>query len=93
MTNRLYVGNLTSHASEDLIRQHFATCGEVKSVSVMMDRNSGHSRGFAFVEMATVDAAQKAISELDGKELLGRFLRVDIAADRRGDEPGGRRSG
>jgi RNA recognition motif-containing protein len=89
MTNRLYVGNLAFHATEDVINKHFSTCGEVVSVSVMTDRETGQPRGFAFVEMANADAAQKAVSELNGKELQGRSLRVDIAEDRRGGRGGG----
>jgi RNA recognition motif-containing protein len=86
MSNRLYVGNLPFHATEDLITQHFAASGEVKAVNLMIDRMSGQSRGFCFVEMADPAAAQKAISDLNGKELAGRALRVDIAEERR---PGG----
>jgi len=86
MSSRLYVGNLPYHATEDLITQHFATSGEVKAVNLMIDRMSGQSRGFCFVEMATADAAQKAITDLNGKDLAGRSLRVDIAEERR---PGG----
>jgi RNA recognition motif-containing protein len=86
MSSRLYVGNLPYHATEDLITQHFAASGEVKAVNLMIDRMSGQSRGFCFVEMATPDAAQKAIADLNGKDLEGRTLRVDVAEDRR---PGG----
>jgi len=86
MTSRLYVGNLPYHATEDLITQHFASSGEVKAVNLMLDRMSGQSRGFCFVEMADPSAAQKAISDLNGKDLAGRSLRVDIAEERR---PGG----
>jgi RNA recognition motif-containing protein len=86
MSNRLYVGNLPYHATEDLIAQHFAVSGEVKAVNLMIDRMSGQSRGFCFVEMATPDAAQKAIADLNGKDFAGRSLRVDVAEERR---PGG----
>ena len=93
MTNRLYVGNLAFHATEDLINQHFSACGEVVSVSVMTDRETGRSRGFAFVEMGSAEAAQKAIQELNGSDLQGRPLRVDIAAERGGGGGGGRGGG
>lgn len=83
MSNRLYVGNLPYHATEELITQHFATSGEVKAVNLMIDRMSGQSRGFCFVEMASPDAAQKAIADLNGKDLAGRSLRVDVAEERR----------
>ena len=87
--NRLYVGNLAFHATEDVVNAHFAPIGEVVSVSVMLDRETGRSRGFAFVEMASAELAQKAVSELNGKELQGRSLRVDIAEERRGGGGGG----
>ena len=65
MSNRLYVGNLPFHATEDLITQHFATSGEVKTVNLVLDRMSGQSRGFCFVDMADPDAAQKAIDQVE----------------------------
>lgn len=88
MSTRLYVGNLPYHATEDLIAQHFATSGEVKSVNLMIDRMSGQSRGFCFVDMGTADAAQKAIDDLNGKDFAGRALRVDIAQEKP-QRPGG----
>jgi RNA recognition motif-containing protein len=93
MSNRLYVGNLPFHATEDLIQQHFAAAAEVVSVQLMLDRMTGQSRGFCFVDMATPEAAQKAISQLNGVELAGRALRIDIAEDRRGGGGGGGRGG
>jgi cold-inducible RNA-binding protein len=86
MSNRLYVGNLVFHATEDLLSRRFADCGKVVSVSVVTDRETGRSRGFAFVEMENAEAAQKAINDLDGQDLEGRALRVRIAEDRK---PGG----
>jgi cold-inducible RNA-binding protein len=83
MSNRLYVGNLPFHATENLIATHFAAAGEVASVELILDRVSGQSRGFCFVQMATPAAAQKAISTLDGVQLDGRALRVDLAQERR----------
>jgi cold-inducible RNA-binding protein len=90
MSNRLYVGNLAFHATEDLINQHFSDCGEVRSVSVVLDRNSGQSRGFAFVEMANAEGAKKALANLNGKDFQGRSLRVDVAEERRGGGGGSR---
>lgn len=87
MTNRLYVGNLAFHATEDLINKQFAECGEVLSVALMIDRNSGQSRGFAFVEMANAEGAKKALTELNGRDFQGRSLRVDVAEER--PSPGG----
>ncbi|HWU89058.1 MAG TPA: RNA-binding protein [Kofleriaceae bacterium] len=89
MSNRLYVGNLPFHATEDLIQQHFAAAGDVVSVQLMLDRMTGQSRGFCFVEMASPEGAQKAISQLNGAELAGRSLRVDMAEERRGGGGGG----
>lgn len=92
MSNRLYVGNLPFHATESLVSERFASSGELVSVKLIMDRETGRSRGFAFVEMANAAAAQKAISDHDGQDLEGRALRVSIAEDRRsGGDRGGRR--
>jgi len=92
MSNRLYVGNLPFHATEDLISQRFATCGEVREVALMLDRMTGQSRGFCFVEMATAEGAEKAIQNLNGQDFEGRSLRVDVAQERPrggGDRGGG----
>jgi cold-inducible RNA-binding protein len=89
MSNRLYVGNLPFHATESLISEKFAQCGEVREVQLVLDRVSGQSRGFGFVEMATAEGAQKALSELDGKDFEGRSLRVDVAQERRSGGGGG----
>src|SRR5438105_3623302 len=89
MSNRLYVGNLPFHATEDLIQKHFAVAGEVSSVQLMLDRESGRSRGFCFVEMTTPAGAKKAIDDLNGKDLGGRNLRVDVAEERRTGGGGG----
>jgi RNA recognition motif-containing protein len=91
MKNRLYVGNLSYHTAQEDLRAAFATCGEVVDVKVMTDRETGRSRGFAFVEMANGNDAANAIRQLDGKELDGRSLRVNEAEDRpaRGGGGGG----
>jgi len=89
MSKRLYVGNLPFHATEDLIQKTFATSGEVVAVNLMLDRVSGQSRGFGFVEMNTAEAAQKAINDLNGHDMDGRALRVDIAEERKGGGGGG----
>ena len=79
---KLYVGNLPfSTSSEDLSRM-FAAHGAVESAEVVTDRDTGRSRGFGFVEMAQADAAQTAISELNGHNLDGRDLTVNIAKER-----------
>lgn len=84
MSNRLYVGNLAFHVTEELLKQHVSRCGDVQSVDVILDRVSGRSRGFAFVEMTDAAGMQKAISDLNGKDFEGRTLNVKIAEDRRG---------
>ncbi|MEO8845270.1 MAG: RNA-binding protein [Kofleriaceae bacterium] len=89
MGNRLYVGNLPFHATEELIKQKFGACGEVKEVSLMLDRMTGQSRGFCFVEMATPEGAQKALDELNQQDFEGRSLRVDVAQERSGGGGGG----
>ena len=81
MTNRLYVGNLAFDATEDGIRQHFATCGDVVGVSVMMDRETGRSRGFAFVEMASADAAQNSLDVTTALARAQRILRTWFGVD------------
>ncbi|MBK7075494.1 MAG: RNA-binding protein [Myxococcales bacterium] len=92
MGTKLYVGNLNYNTNEESLRQLFGSNGrEVASVSIIMDRETGRSRGFAFVEMATAEHAQQALKELDGADLDGRALRINEARERdpRGPRPGG----
>jgi RNA recognition motif-containing protein len=90
MGTKLYVGNLNYNTSEQALREAFSANGrEVTSVSIIMDRETGRSRGFAFVEMSTPEAAQAAMQELDGTELEGRVLRINEARER---DPRGPRS-
>lgn len=96
MGNRLYVGNLSFNSTADSVRTEFANFGEVSDVHVVTDRETGRSRGFAFVTMGTNEAAQKAIQELNGAMLDGRALRVNEAEerqDRGGGGGGGGRGG
>lgn len=79
MPNRLYVGNLSYQTTDDSLRAFFATAGEVKETEVVMDRQMGRSKGFAFVEMVTDEGAQNAINILNGKMLDSRPLRIDFA--------------
>lgn len=81
MSKKIYVGNLPFSASEDSVRDLFAKHGEVYSVALITDRETGRPRGFGFVEMDD-DGAVKAIAELDQTELEGRSLRVDEAQPR-----------
>jgi cold-inducible RNA-binding protein len=94
MAQKLYVGNLSYGTTEADLSALFGTVGEVSSVSLITDRMSGRSKGFAFVEMAEYSAAQEAISKLNGKEVDGRQIKVDNARPPkpRGDyRPGGGR--
>jgi cold-inducible RNA-binding protein len=89
MGNRLYVGNLSFDATNDTLREAFAACGDVTDVQVMSDRETGRSRGFAFVTMGSADAARKAISQLNGSMLDGRALKVNEAEERQNRGGGG----
>jgi RNA recognition motif-containing protein len=79
---RLYVGNLSFDSTEDDVRNAFSAFGEVSSVHMVTDRDTGRPRGFGFVEMADSDAAEQAISSLNGTELSGRALTVNEARPR-----------
>ena len=76
---KLYVGNLSYATSEASVRTLFAAHGDVISVSIIIDRDSGRPKGFAFVEMGTPEEAQKAKAALNGTQLDGRMLNVDEA--------------
>jgi len=89
MNNRLYVGNLSYYTTEDSLMRAFAQVGDVSEAKLVIDRETGRSRGFAFVTMGTDADAQKAISQLDGQDLDGRPLRVNIAEERKGRSGGG----
>jgi RNA recognition motif-containing protein len=91
MGRKLFVGNLPFSISELELRQLFEQRGGIQSVTVMRDTDSGRSRGFAFVEMASDEAAQKAIGELNGYSIGGRNLTVNEARPRpeRSGGPGG----
>ncbi len=82
MGSRLYIGNLSFHTTDASLQQHFAQAGSVTSVNLIMDKFTGRSRGFAFVEMASEAEAQKAIEMFQGKELDGRALTVNEARPR-----------
>jgi cold-inducible RNA-binding protein len=82
MATRLYVGNSPYTADEQQVRQMFAACGNVVEVRLVTDRDSGQSKGFAFVEMATDQAAAKAIADLNGTLLGDRALTVNEAKPR-----------
>ena len=79
---RIYVGNFSYEMSEQELREAFEAYGEVQEVSLVRDRDTGRSRGFAFVEMPTGEEAQAAIAGLNGKELGGRSITVNEARPR-----------
>jgi RNA recognition motif-containing protein len=79
MTQKLYVGNLSYNTTESKLRDLFGEFGEIESVNMITDRETGRPKGFAFVEMASNEAAQKAISELNGKVVDEREIKVDKA--------------
>ena len=90
MGKRLYVGNLSYSVTEVDLRDTFSADGfEVAEVKVVMDRETGRPRGFAFVEMATEEGAQKAIENLNNRELQGRAMTVNEARERTGGGGGG----
>jgi cold-inducible RNA-binding protein len=88
MTQKVYVGNLSYDTTESTLRTLFAEYGEIESVNLITDRDTGRPKGFAFVEMATDQAAQAAISALNGKSIDDREIKVDKA-----NPPRERRSG
>jgi len=85
----IYVGNLSYQASEDELREAFEAFGEVVSVSIIKDKLTGQSRGFAFVEMGSDDAGRAAITGMNGKDYRGRALTVNEARPREERRPGG----
>src|SRR6185369_6776811 len=95
MSIKLYVGNLAFRTSSEDLQQLFSQAGTVESASVVEDRDTGRSRGFGFVEMASKEEGEAAIAQFNGKELDGRNLTVNEARPRedRGGGGGGRGGG
>lgn len=105
MAKKIYVGNLSYKVNEETLRDVFAKIGEVQSVKIIIDSAIGRSKGFGFVEMASDEDAEKAISSLNGSTLLDRTLTVNEARpqtfkdrtgsrrEQRGFNVGGRKSG
>ena len=89
MGNKLYVGNLPFSATEDELRGMFEPHGNLTSVNVIMDRETGRARGFGFVEFEDQSSAEKAMQALDGTDMGGRTLRVNEANERGGGRPRG----
>ena len=82
MTQNLFVGNLSYETTEEKLRTMFDEFGQTESVRLISDRYTGRSRGFAFVEMSTEQAAEEAISEMNNKQLDGREIKVEKAKPR-----------
>src|SRR3989449_7799400 len=95
MSMKLYVGNLSFQTSSEDLQQLFAQAGTVESATVVEDRDTGRSRGFGFVEMASKEDGEKAIQQFNGTDLNGRNLTVNEARPRedRGNRGGGGRGG
>jgi len=89
MSNKLFVGNLSFNTTENDLHDAFAAHGTVTEANLMMDRATNRPRGFAFVTMSTDEEAQKAIAALNGKDLGGRAITVNVARPRE-ERPGGR---
>ena len=90
MGKKLYVGNLAYQVADRDLAELFAQVGAVASASVITDRETGRSRGFGFVEMGSDGDAERAIEEMDGRDLMGRALKVNEARQREGGGGGGR---
>ena len=90
MSKKLFVGGLSWDTTDDGLKQAFDRFGEIAEAKVILDRDTGRSRGFGFVTFNEADAAQSAIGEMDGTELDGRRIKVDVAQDRGGRGGGGR---
>ncbi|HCL87275.1 RNA-binding protein [Pulveribacter sp.] len=96
MNNRLYVGNLAYSMRDESLQQQFSQFGAVNSAKVMMERDTGRSKGFGFVEMGSDAEAQAAIDGLNGKSVEGRAMTVNVARPmepRTGGDRGGYRGG
>lgn len=96
MNNKVYVGNLSLDATKEGLEQLFSAAGEVKEVTIISDRDTGRSKGFAFVTFATRAEANEAVTKFNGQEFLSRPLKVDMAHERQARKPhqaGGRGGG
>ena len=87
---KIYVGNLSYDVAESDLEQAFGEFGKVSSVSLIKDKQTGESKGFGFVEMPEVSEGQAAVKEMNGKEFMGRELKVDQAKERPARPSGGR---
>jgi len=87
MSNKLFVGNLSFNTTENDLQDAFAQFGTVTETNLMMDRMTNRPRGFGFVTMSSAEEAQKAIAALDGTQMDGRALKVDVAKPQAPREP------
>ncbi len=92
MAKKLYVGNLAFQTTSQDLQELFAQAGTVESASIIEDRDTGQSKGFAFVEMSTDAEAASAIEQFNGKEVAGRMLKVNEARPRENRSGGGGRN-
>jgi cold-inducible RNA-binding protein len=90
MAHKLFIGGLSFSTSDERLRELFAAAGGVESAAVVTDRDTGRSRGFGFVEMATAEGAAEAVKQLNGQAVDGRTLKVELSTSTGG---GGGRSG
>ncbi len=90
MAHKLFIGGLSFSTTNDGLRQLFSQVDGVESVSIVNDRDSGQSRGFGFVEMATAEAAAEAIRKLNGYQLDGRTLKIEVSKPAAPRNGGGR---
>lgn len=93
MGKKLYVGNLPYSVDQQILQDTFSKCGTVESVNVITNRDTGQSKGFAFVEMSSSGEAQKAIQEINGSSLEGRAVTVNEAKPQQKRSGGGGRGG
>ncbi len=89
MSKKLFVGSLSWNTDDNLLRDTFEPHGEITEAKVISDRDSGRSRGFGFVTFADDESADKAVAALNGTELDGRTIKVDVAQDKSRDRSGG----
>ena len=89
MAQKLFIGGLSFSTSNERLREVFAQAGSVESATVVTDRDTGRSRGFGFVEMATAEEADAAVRKFNGQEIDGRTLKVELAKPSGGGSRGG----
>ena len=89
MSNKLFVGNLSFNTTENDLQDAFAAYGTVTETNLMMDRETGRPRGFGFITMSSSEEAQKAIEAMNGKDMDGRALTVNVAKPREERSGGG----